>query len=250
MLVEVAATRGESELRAQLATALATIATLTSEIAKLNDRVAELLAIAQRKQRKTPAATEKRPELPPVVEAAAQQLFDARPPPPALPEKTKTPKSPKRTGRNAIPQHLEPEEHRQRRPDECEHCGGTKLGLVDVVVEEKLHVVKEHQRRRVVRRPTCRCADCGGRTTAPSLPAPYERSKITCDWLAWFVHQKFSLLSPLDRVRRDLAERGIPLAMGTLVSFVARAADLLAPIDGLTGGGCCRARGWRPTAPA
>ncbi|MFT3768500.1 MAG: IS66 family transposase [Minicystis sp.] len=34
-------------------------------------------------------------------------------------------------------------------------------------------------------------------------------------------------------MRRDLAERGIPLAMGTLVSFVERAADLLAPIDGL-----------------
>jgi hypothetical protein len=38
---------------------------------------------------------------------------------------------------------------------------------------------------------------------------------------------------PLDRIRRDLAERGIPLAMGRLVSFVDRAADLLAPIDGL-----------------
>jgi hypothetical protein len=41
------------------------------------------------------------------------------------------------------------------------------------------------------------------------------------------------LLTPLDRVRRDLAERGIPLAMGSLVSFIERAADLLAPVDGL-----------------
>ncbi|MBK7772622.1 MAG: transposase [Sandaracinaceae bacterium] len=32
--------------------------------------------------------------------------------------------------------------------------------------------------------------------------------------------------------RRDLAERGVPLAMGTLVSFIERAADLLAPVDG------------------
>jgi hypothetical protein len=93
--------------------------------------------------------------------------------------------------------------------------------------------VKEHQRRRRVVRPTCRCVDCGGRTTAPSLPAPYARSKVTSDWLAWFIHQKFGLLSPLDRIRRDLAERGVPLAMGTLVSFVERAADLLAPVDGL-----------------
>ena len=90
-----------------------------------------------------------------------------------------------------------------------------------------------NQRRRVVRRTTCRCRRCGGRTTPRSLPAPYERSKVTCDWLAWFVHQKFSLLTPLDRIRRDLADRGIPLAMSSLVSFVERAADLLAPVDGV-----------------
>lgn len=98
--------------------------------------------------------------------------------------------------------------------------------------EEKLHVVKEHQRRRVVDRTTCRCRNCGGRTTPRSLPAPYDRSKVTCEWLAWLVHQKFGLLTPLDRLRRDLAERGVPLAMGTLVSFIERAADLLAPVDG------------------
>ena len=81
--------------------------------------------------------------------------------------------------------------------------------------------------------PACRCRTCLARTTPRSLPAPYARSKVTCDWLAWFIHQKFGLLSPLDRIRRDLAERGVPLAMGTLVNFVERAADLLAPIDGL-----------------
>jgi transposase len=94
-------------------------------------------------------------------------------------------------------------------------------------------VVKEHQRRRVVRRTTCRCRECGGRTTPRSLPAPYERSKVTSAWLAWLVYSKFVLLTPLDRIRRDLAGRGIHLAMGTLVSFIERAADLLAPIDGL-----------------
>jgi hypothetical protein len=113
------------------------------------------------------------------------------------------------------------------------HCGSAALDVVDRVIEEKLHVVKEHQRRRVVQRTTCRCRTCGGRTTPRSLPAPYERSKVTGEWLAWFVHQKFGLLTPLDRVRRDLAESGIPLAMGSLVSFIERAADLLAPVDPL-----------------
>jgi transposase len=136
------------------------------------------------------------------------------------------------SGRKALPEHLEIEAHRVR-PDRCAQCGGTALDVVDEVVEAKLHVVKEHQRRRVVTRTTCRCRTCRARTTPPSLPAPYARSKVTCEWLAWFVHQKFGLLTPLDRVRRDLAARGIPLAMGTLVTFVARAADLLAPIDGL-----------------
>ncbi len=56
---------------------------------------------------------------------------------------------------------------------------------------------------------------------------------MTCDWLAWLVASKFSMLTPLDRLRRDLKERGVPMAMGSLVSFIERAADLLAPIDGL-----------------
>jgi transposase len=218
--------RENAALRAQ-------VDALILEIAKLNERLGELLAIAQRKQRKQASPPEKKPEVQPVVAAEAQQAFDARPKPPELPEKKKAPKGSARpTGRSAIPEHLPVEEHRLR-PASCEHCGATELDVVDEVVEEKLHVVKEHQRRRVVKRTTCRCRRCLERTTPASLPAPYPRSKVTCDWLAWFIHQKFGLLSPLDRIRRDLAERGIPLAMSTLVSFVERAADLLAPIDGL-----------------
>jgi len=234
VLVEVETHRENAALRAQLANALSTIQSLTEQIAKLNDRVAELLAVAQRKQRKTSSATgDKKPEPPPVLDSDARAAFDARPKPPVLPDKSKTPKrEPQRTGRNALPSHLEVEEHALR-PSTCEHCGGSALDVVDEVVEEKLHVVKEHQRRRVVRRTTCRCRACLKRTTPVSLPAPYARSKVTSDWLAWFIHQKFGLLSPLDRIRRDLAERGIPLATGTLVGFVERAADVLAPIDGL-----------------
>jgi hypothetical protein len=220
-------------LRRENAAQRAQIAELIATIAKLNERVGELLAIAQRKQRTKTTPSEKKPEAPPVLDADAQKAFDERPKPPVLPAKTKRTKGPaRRSGRSAIPSHLEDEEHRLR-PGGCEHCGSANVSAADEVVEEKLHVVKEHQRRRVVRRTTCRCRDCGKRTTPPSLPAPYQRSKVTCDWLAWFIHQKFSLLSPLDRIRRDLAERGIHLAMGTLVSFVERAADLLSPVDGL-----------------
>ena len=216
--------RENRELRTQ-------ISQLIAEAARLTERVTELLAIAQRKQRK-PAA-EKPPAPPPVVDADARRTFDERPQAPTKPIEEPAPKAKaKPTGRKAVPDHLAAEEHKLR-PDACAGCGATALDVVDELVEEKLHVVKEHQRRRVVRRTTCRCRRCGERTTPRSLPAPYERSKVTCEWLAWLVHHKFSLLTPLDRIRRDLAERGVPIAMSSLVSFIERAADLLSPIDGL-----------------
>ena len=206
------------------------IAQLIDQIAKLNDRIGELLAIAERKQRKPSVA---KPPAPPVVDDATKTAFEARPKPPEIPDKTQEEKPrPPPTGRKALPTHLEVEAHTLRAAC-CEHCGGTDLEVVDQLEEEKLHVVREQQRRRVVTRVTSQCRTCRRRTTPRSLPAPYSRSKITCEWFAWFIHQKFGLLVPLDRLRRDLAERGIPLAMGTLVSFVERAADLLAAIDGL-----------------
>lgn len=230
-MTEAAALRQENaQLRTQLGELLAQNAQLLEQIAKLNDRVTELLAVAQRKQRK--AQPEKAVASPPAVEGDAKRAFDERPKPPEKPTEPEKPKTAaKPTGRKPVPAHLEAEEHTLR-PDACAHCGGTSLDVADELVEEKLHVVKEHQRRRVVRRKTCRCRTCGGRTTPRSLPAPYERSKVTCEWLAWMVHQKFALLTPLDRLRRDLVDRSVPLAMSTLVSLIERAADLLAPIDG------------------
>ena len=227
-----------AQLRTQLSSVLEHLAEtriantkLAEQLAKLNERVAELLAVAQRRQRKPGA--ERPAAAAPAVTGEAKRAFDERPTAPVKPVEPEPPK--KRatpTGRKPLPAHLEVEEH-ELRPDTCAHCGGTTLDAADDVVEEKLHVVKEHQRRRVVRRTTCRCRDCKGRTTPRSLPAPYPRSKITCEWLAWLVYSKFVLLTPLDRIRRDLAERGIHLAMSTLVTLIERAAGLLDPIDGL-----------------
>jgi hypothetical protein len=222
--------RENAALRAQIAQQAQQLAVLTEQLAKLNERVAELLAIAQRKQRKV---SEPKPVPPPVVGEAERAAFEDRPKAPEKQEKVRREKAKQKpTGRKALPRHLEVEEYFLR-PDRCGHCGSSALDAAEELVEEKLHVVKEHQRRRAVTRTTCRCRDCGKRTTPRSLPAPYERSKITCEWLAWFVHSKIVQLTPLDRTRRDLAERGIALSMGTLVSFIERAADLLEPVDGL-----------------
>jgi len=240
-VVDVAALQRENAAqRAQLTSMAAhftdVIDQLTQQIAQLNERVAELLAVAQRRQRKVGTKSDSpppSPATPSTLPEDQRRAFDERPKPPALPSKPPKEKKPRRpSGRKPLPSHLEAEET-VLRPDTCAKCGGTELDAAEELVEEKLHVVKEHQRRRVVRRTTCRCRACGGRTTPRSLPAPYARSKVTCDWLAWFVQQKFGMLVPLDRLRRDLAERGVPLAMGSLVSFVERAADLLAPIDGV-----------------
>lgn len=220
-------------LRKENAEQRSQIARLIDQIARLNERVSELLAVARRKQRKVSAPTDKPPAPPPILDEEARRSFEDRPKAPEKPPAETPPKKKSRpTGRKRISGHLEAEEHTLR-PDSCAECGDTALDVVDELIEEKLHVVKEHQRRRVVRRYTCRCRKCGKRTTLRSLPAPYERSKVTCEWLAWLVYQKFWLLTPLDRIRRDLAERGIPIAMSTLVTFIERAADLLAGVDGL-----------------
>jgi len=232
--------RDYEELRLQLAEANGRVAALTAEVGRLadlvaqgNDRILELFAIAQRKKRGLEKATEeKAPEPPEALDEKVKKAFNKRPAAPKLPAKKKVSKKKARpTGRKPVPDHLEAEEH-TKEPKACGCCGSGRLRRVDEDIETKLHVVKEHMRKRVVRRITVCCDDCGERTTARSLPAPFARSKATCEWLAWLVHQKFVMLTPLDRLRRDLASRGIHVAMSYLVTQVERAADLLGAVDG------------------
>jgi transposase len=222
----------------QLEAANARVAELTAEVGRLaelvaqsNDRITELLAIAQRKKGggKKPAA-QKPAEPPPSLGQQAQEAFNKRPAPPKLPKKKKpAKKKTKPTGRKSLPDHLEAEEHTVR-PEGCSSCGCSDLEIVDEVVEVKLHVVKQHMRKRVVRRKTACCRHCGERTTARSLPAPFARSKATCEWLAWLVHQKFVMLTPLDRIRR-----GPPTCWGQWTAS--------------TGSSFWPAAGWPPTPP-
>lgn len=221
-----------ARLRAANARLEALLASTLNEVAKLNERVAELLAIAVRKKGSATKKATKEPVPPPPLEGEAQTKFAVRPLAPELPPKPEKPKQKQRpTGRKPLPDHL-PDDVHVVTPTACSCCGANAFDFVDEVVETKLHVIQEHQRKRVVRRKTGRCRSCGTRTTARSLPAPFERSKVTCDWLAWLVYMKFVLQVPLDRIRRDLTTRQLPLAMGFLVSQVERAADLLGAIDG------------------
>jgi hypothetical protein len=182
-VLDVAALQQENAaLRAQLAELQTQLAQLVAGNARLNDRVTELLAVAGRKYRKPSAPKEPTPS--PSLEGDEKKAFETRPRPPVLPasEKDTKPRPPP-TGRKALPKHLPVDGHHLE-PNACAHCGSAALDAADVIEEEKLDVVKEHQRRRVVTRITCRCRDCGKRTTPRSLPAPYPRSKVTCEWLA------------------------------------------------------------------
>lgn len=137
----------------------------------------------------------------------------------------------KRSGRAALPPHLEVVDERHE-PTLCGHCGSDKLLARDVEVVEKLDVVPMHLRRRRITRVVRQCSCCRRTTTAPMPPMPCPRSGTTSAFLAWLIVQKFVLLVPLDRTRRHLASMGVDLSMGTLVRLVERAADLLGPIDG------------------
>jgi transposase len=225
-------------LRRQLDMANQQIASLTAEVGRLatmmalsNERMLEVLAVAQRRTAR-PASAAKAP--PPAttatpVEAAAYAARPSAPPIPEKPVKVKAPQRP--TGRKPLPDSLVAEEHTLR-PLVCGECKSSALTDIGKVTETKLHVVAAHQRKRVVDRITCRCKDCDATTTAVSLPAPFARSKASCEWLAWLIHSKFSMLVPIDRTRRDLKAKGLELSHSYLISQIERAADLLAKIDG------------------
>lgn len=211
---------------------LARLGELTEAVAKGNERVAELLAIAQRKKITAKATLPPAPPAPPpsLGEDVAKAFTDRPVPPEPLgplydhPKQRHLP-----TGRKRLPAHL-PADASTVYPESCP-CGCASFEWVDEVVEEKLDV-KAHQRRRVTHRKTGRCRACGRRTTAEAPPSPFPRSKVTCEWLAWLIVQKVQLLTPLDRIRRLLASQGLHLSESFLVSQIEAAADLLDPIDG------------------
>jgi hypothetical protein len=135
-------------------------------------------------------------------------------------EKKKRPRS--RGGRRPPPAHL-PEEPEQHAVCACGKCGG-KVWRKDVETTRMYTVVQAHVRTRVIERERVVCTDCGATTTAEMPPMPAKRTLYDARFLAWLVATKFGMLVPLDRVRLQLQGQGIDLAMGTLVSLVAREA--------------------------
>lgn len=212
-------------LRSELAASRAQVADLAQQLAKLTDRIAELTALVGRNARK------RRPAIP-ATEPSSSTLPTERPIPPPLPpvpEKVKAAVVP--TGRLPLPEHLDvvSESHR---PDVCRHCGTGELRVIGEEQVDKLDTIREHLRTRRIIRKTCRCNACNKTTTAEMPPMPWPKSKFTSALVAHVVHNKVGLHVPLDRMRRDFALRGVPIAISTLVSVMFKAGDLLAAIDG------------------
>jgi transposase len=204
---------------------------LVEAVAKGNERIAELLAIAKRKRRPDSEKPPAEPPPPPGLTDEQRRAFEERPKPPPEPEpEEKQAKKAKPTGRQPLPEHL-PAEGERSVPGCCAHCASTRLQQKSEIIETKLHIAPHH-RRRVTKRISCICMDCGKRTTGEAPPAPFERSKVTCEWLAWLVVMKFRLAVPLDRIRNYLGAQGVALSESFLVSQIERAADILDPIDG------------------
>jgi hypothetical protein len=208
------------------------MAELAQQVAKANDRIGELLAIAKRKKRADkPARGTGEPPTPPGLTDDQRRAFEERPKPPEAPALERKKGKRSTNGRKPVPGHLAAVTSRSMPPC-CSRCSSTRLHQKSEIIETKLHV-EAHHRRRVTTRVRCECLDCGARTTGEAPPSPFERSKVTCEWLAWLVVMKFRLAVPLDRVRNYLGAQGIALSMSFLVTQIEHAADLLDAIDGV-----------------
>jgi uncharacterized protein (DUF3084 family) len=115
-----------ARLQQELGEVRAELARVVVQGAQMNERLAELLAIAQRKsssRASKPAPA--RPPAPPVGDQA-KEAFEARPTAPErTPEPPREKKKQRPTGRKPVPDHLPAEEYVVR-PDACEHCGGQR----------------------------------------------------------------------------------------------------------------------------
>ena len=144
----------------------------------------------------------------------------------------KPPRKRREGGRRPPPVHV-PADVEHRRVTCCGHCGQGVLQR-DVLETSVYTAVRSYVRRRILYRDRVICRDptCRRATTAPMPPMPCERALYDCSFIAWLVTMKFAHLLPLDRIQAMLASQGVNIAMGTLVSLIERASDLLGAIDG------------------
>ena len=163
------------------------------------------------------------------LEAQKSQTQGETPPQPQTPQR----KLPKRHahGKGLPPKELVRDEQ-VLKANTCTECGSIVLTDGDELPPiEEYDYIRAHLRvRRTVLR-ACTCNDCGTVMPPPSPPPmPAERPTCTFAMLAWLLFAKGALFLPLDRLCRDLAAQGTPLASATLTRWWQRGADSLLPV--------------------
>jgi len=114
----------------------------------------------------------------------------------------------------------------------CCTCCGLEFECFDAEYSEQLdwqvHVTRFVHKRLRYRR-VCGCA--GKRTvTAPPAPNPVPKGRLTHQFLARLLFDKYVLGLPVHRIARSLAAEGLSLAEGSLCGALRNVAGLLTPL--------------------
>ena len=139
-----------------------------------------------------------------------------------------------RPSRKALPDHLPREEVVHAPESKCASCGAEMRPLGTDVTEVLEYVPA---RFKVVRhlRPKLSCRDCGTINQA-SLPSfPIEKGKPGPALLAHVLTSKYCDHLPLYRQSGIYAREGVELSESTLVDWVKRSTELMAPLVGAIG---------------
>lgn len=203
---------------------------LVQTATKLHDVLELAHRRAKAKKAKAPASP---PAPPPQATEEQARAFEGRPTPPVVPPKTPPPPTQqRRPGRAPIPPHI-PRSTTTVGPGDCPVCGLGHHPIVDTVEEVKLDALLNVFQARVTLRKVGLCETCERRVIAPAPPAPFARSKLTCEALALIIYMNIVMLLPLDRIHEWFEKAmGVPMSVGFLVKMKERAAKLLDAVDG------------------
>lgn len=221
-------------VRAQLEAMAASDAAAAAERAKLQLTVDALLAridalVAKKGSKKAePAAAPAggAPEAaPPAPDAAA---LAGRPSPPAAP-----PTDEAKTPRKARTEKVRPAVRTTSltsRPSACQHCNGTRLADKDTETRTLVAWVAGYIEERIVALTRCQCLHCGRETPAPVPGACLPKTKYTASFAAHLLYCKYGLHLPWERIARDMASQGYPIAPSSVSDLGLRSLDELLPV--------------------
>ena len=211
---------------------------LPTDVPSLQAMVRDLLARNRELEARVAELTGK-------LDAALRHRFGRRSerrPPPAPADKP--PRRRDEHGRSPLPEHLERREvvHDLTRAEKlCPCCGRARACIGDQTAEQlDLDPARFFVRRTIKKTYACRHCDPTAvpaeeriRTAGPAQVGPIAKGLCGPGLPAHVVTAKFADHTPVHRLAGQLARSGVTIAASTLGDWLARAADLLAPLTRL-----------------